>query len=169
VADAVRNAPVATDPPAPRTPQLTCRFCRNEWLSDSSAATSWQAAGASRGRPTYVGSDSSKYDNVDRSAKPRSGGATFVVVVQAADVWNGDDPGLQSMHRPLEIAVVYASATGRRLGEFGFLRPSQDGAQDSGEVLDDIFTTGHAPRSAMETGRFEFLVGTGVESCCPIP
>jgi hypothetical protein len=24
-------------------------------------------------------------------------------------------------------------------------------------------------RSEMETGRFEFLAGTGVESCCPIP
>jgi len=50
-------------------------------------------------------------DNVDRSAKPRPGGATFVVVVHTADVGDGHDPGLQSTHRPLEIAIVYASAT----------------------------------------------------------
>jgi hypothetical protein len=33
-----------------------------------------------------------------------------------ADVGDGDDPGRQLTHRPLEIAIAYASATGRRLG-----------------------------------------------------
>jgi hypothetical protein len=102
--------------PAPRTPQLARRFCRDESLSDSSAAPGWWAEGASSGRPTDVGSDSSQYYNLDRSAKLGLGGATFVVVVQVADVGDGHDPGLQSMHRPFEIAIVYASATGQRLG-----------------------------------------------------
>jgi hypothetical protein len=53
---------------------------------------------------------------LDRSAKPGSGGATFVVGVETAEGRDGEDPGLSSMHRPLEIAIVYASATGQPLG-----------------------------------------------------
>jgi hypothetical protein len=68
------------------------------------------------GQPTDVGSDSSQYDNLDRNAKPGAGGAAFVVVMQTADVRDGHDPGLQSMHRPLEIGIVYAPATRAAFG-----------------------------------------------------
>jgi hypothetical protein len=77
---------------------------------------SWSAEGASSGQAADFGADDIQYDNLDRSAKPGSSSATFVVVLQTADVRDGNDPGLESMHRPFETAIVYAPATGRRLG-----------------------------------------------------
>jgi len=53
---------------------------------------------------------------LDRHAKPWSGGAAFVVVVEAADMENRHDPGVQSPHRTLENGIVYAPAPGRALG-----------------------------------------------------
>ena len=93
-------------PYAPRTEQLACRFCRDESPSDSPAATSWYAERASGGQATDVGADDTQNDKLDRSAKPGSGGATFVVMVQAAEVGDGDDPGRQLTQRPLEIAIA---------------------------------------------------------------
>jgi hypothetical protein len=53
---------------------------------------------------------------VDRHANPGPGRAAFVVVVEAADMGNRHDPGVQSPHRPLENGIVYAPAPGRALG-----------------------------------------------------
>jgi hypothetical protein len=66
--------------------------------------------------PTDLGADDIQHGNLDRIAKPRSRRATFVVVVQTAKVWDGDDPGSQSMRRPLKIAIVYAPGDEAALG-----------------------------------------------------
>ena len=73
---------------------MACQFRRDESRSDFSAATRWQAEGASSGQPIDLATDDIQYDNLDRSAKPGSGGATFVMMVRTADVRDGNEPAI---------------------------------------------------------------------------
>ena len=58
------------------------------------AATRWQDDGPSGGRSTDFGADGIQYNKLDRSAEPGSAGATFVMVVQTAEVQDGNDPAI---------------------------------------------------------------------------